>query len=529
MGQDATENLVYFVFDILYLNGYDLTKAPLLSRKKILSEVVKPSAPPENPGPVRYSEHSIGQGEALFEKACRLCLEGIMSKKIDQPYRSGRGRDWLKVKCLKSQEFVIIGFTDPSGSRAGLGALLLGVHDNKGNLRYAGRVGTGFSSQTLRNLRSRLNILVRKSSPFANPLARTDAKGVHWLKPELVGEIAFTGWTEDGLLRHPSFKGLREDKPVDDISREKVASAQKMAASSSNDSIEIAGIKITHPDRVLYPEQKITKGELAHYYEKIAEWIMPHLAGRPLTLVRCPQGRKKHCFYQRHVEDSIDASIHRIPIREGRSAASFISVDSLSGLIALVQMGALEFHTWGSTNDRIEQPDRLIFDLDPDTAVTWERLREAAQDLCARLSDLGLGSFVKTTGGKGLHVVVPIIPEQNWEQMKFFSKLIAQSIVREAPDRYTAVMSKSKRKEKIFIDYLRNGRTATAICAYSTRARPGAPVSVPLRWEELKADVRGDYFTIWNVTDRLAHLRKDPWEGYEAARRIITKSMLKQL
>jgi bifunctional non-homologous end joining protein LigD len=431
----------------------------------------------------------------------------------------------LKIKCLQSQEFVIGGFTEPSGSRVGLGALLLGVHDDHAKLRYAGCVGTGFSSQTLKDLRARLVPLKRKSPAFTNPPTGRDARGVHWIEPALVGEVAFTGWTRDGLLRHPSFKGLREDKPAVEIKREVAAPAVGDAGGSD----AIAGITLTHPDRVLYPEQNITKRELALYYEAIANWIMPHLEDRLLTLVRCPEGRRKQCFYQRHAHDGLHESVRRIPVREAGAAKSYVGVDSITGLIALVQMGVLELHTWGSRTPRLEQPDRLIFDLDPDPALPWERLRQAALALRARLSELGLSSFVKTTGGKGLHVVAPITPKQNWEWIKEFSRLVARSIVREDPARYTATMSKAKRTGKIFIDYLRNARAATAVCAYSTRAQPGAPVSVPLRWEELTADVRSDHFTVRDVPWRLARLRSDPWQDYESARRPLTRALMKKL
>jgi len=306
----------------------------------------------------------------------------------------------------------------------------------------------------------------------------------------------------------------------------KLASSRSKTT-TSDDVVQIAGVRLTHPDRVLYPDQGITKRELALYYQQIADWIMPHIKNRPLTLVRCPAGYKRQCFYQRHTRDSLDKAIHSIPIKEGQSTASYLYIDSLSGLIALVQIGVLELHTWGSRKERLEQPDRLIFDLDPDPSVSWKKLQDAAHSLRTLLSDLGLGAFVKTTGGKGLHVVVPIAPKQDWDFAKEFSKSVAHSMVRGAPDRYTATMSKSKRKGKIFIDYLRNTRTATAVCAYSSRARAGAPVSVPLRWEELAEDVRSQ-FTIRNVPERLARLRQDPWQDYEATRATLTRAMLQK-
>ncbi|HEX9272733.1 MAG TPA: DNA ligase D [Candidatus Binatia bacterium] len=525
--QNNTANLVYFVFDLLYLDGWDLTRSPLRDRKKILAQILKPRRASKTTGSLRYSEHWMGQGQELYEESCRKGLEGIISKKADQPYRSGRSRDWLKVKCSKSQEFVIGGFTEPAGSRSGLGALLVGVHDEQGNLLYAGRVGTGFTQQSLKELRSRLDSLERDSPPFIKPPKGADARGVHWVEPKLVGAVAFAEWTTDNLLRHPSFQGLREDKPVAEITREKVSHHKNPSTSSPQGNVEIAGIKLTHPDRVLFPDQGITKLELAHYYEQVADWMIPHVKERPLTLVRCPEGYKKQCFYQRHVTDSIDDPIRSIRVKEGRSTVSYVSVDSSPGLIALVQMGVLEIHTWGSRQEHLEQPDRLTFDLDPDSALPWKRVREAAQALRKRLSGLGFGVFVKTTGGKGLHVVVPITPNQDWDSAKAFARKVAEDLTAEAPELYIATMSKAKRKGKIFIDYLRNARSATAISAYSTRAHAGAPVSVPLHWDELAADVREEHFNIRNVPQRLARLRRDPWDGYEAARRPLTDRLIK--
>jgi bifunctional non-homologous end joining protein LigD len=325
---------------------------------------------------------------------------------------------------------------------------------------------------------------------------------------------------------------LREDKPAGKVKREMAAPVQKSAASKSKSSRntgadQVAGIRLTHPDRVLYPEQGITKRDLALYYQQIADWIMPHVENRPLTLVRCPEGYKKQCFYQRHARESVDGAIHSIPVKEGKAAASYLYIDSLPGLVALVQMGVLELHTWGSRKERLEQPDRIIFDLDPDPSVSWKTLCEAAQDMRSRLSELKLQTFVKTTGGKGLHLVVPIVPKQDWNFVKDFSSTVAQSMVRATPERFTATMSKSQRKGKIFIDYLRNARTASAVCAYSPRARSGAPVSMPVRWEELSEDVRSR-FTIRNTYDRLKHLRKDPWQHYEAARIALTRAMLQK-
>ena len=520
-------DFVYFAFDLLHLDGRDLRATPLLERKELLQRLLSSDPKTARAGALRYSEHWLGQGTQLFDKACEMGLEGIIAKSVDAPYRSGRSRDWLKIKCSKNQEFVIGGFTDPAGARAGFGALLLGVHDDKGALRYAGRVGTGFDDRMLRDLRARLDKLKRKSPPFANPPKGADAKGVHWVEPSLVGEVVFTEWTTDGMLRHPSFKGLREDKPAIEIGREVAAPLPQSARPAANQNDPVAGIKLTHPDRVLYPDQGITKVELAHYYEQIADWILPHLEGRPLTLVRCPEGHHRQCFYQRHTRDAVGDAIHAISVREKRKTVQYLSVDSLPGLITLVQMGVLELHTWGSRVPRIERPDRMTFDLDPGPNVSWDEVKAAAAHLRARLAELDLGAFVKTTGAKGLHIVVPIAPEQTWEYVKDFSRSVAESLVREAPERYIATMSKAKRHGKIFIDYLRNGRTASAVSAYSTRARSGATVSVPLRWQELDKDLR-DHFNIKNVPERVTRLR-NPWHDYETARRPLTTKLLRKL
>ncbi|MGH7873890.1 MAG: DNA ligase D [Candidatus Binatia bacterium] len=536
---DTGADLIYFVFDLLHLDGRNLIDEPLLTRKEILKNLLEQAQERKPRDLIRYSEHWLGAGEKLFEQACERSLEGIISKRSDQPYRSGRSRDWLKIKCVHSQEFVIIGFTDPAGARTGFGALLLGVYEEQ-TLRYAGRVGTGFTSQTLDDLRSRLDRLRQAVSPLREPPRGMSAKGVHWIKPELVGEVAFTGWTEDGLLRHPSFQGLREDKSARQIRRERTQSVEKTAGAMPSstrarrrkadlESVEIAGVELTHPNRVLYPEQGITKRELAEYYEKVADRMLPHVSGRPLTLVRCPAGQQGECFYQRNADDGIAPAIRRFPLRAGKSVKHALAIDSVAGLIALVQMGVLEIHAWGSTVKRFERPDQLTFDLDPDAAVPWKMLQQAMGELRSRLAEIGLTGFVKTTGGKGLHVVVPIAPTVDWQRAKTFSRAIAESMVAARPELYVATMSKSKRAGKIFIDYLRNARSASAICAYSTRARAGAPVALPLRWEELKLDPREDHFNIRNVPARLSKLRKHPWDDFAAARRPITAAMRKRL
>jgi bifunctional non-homologous end joining protein LigD len=523
---------VYYAFDLLYLDGYDVSMAPLEMRKATLKRVL--DAMPQH-GPVRYSDHVVGGGQAFYEAACRLGLEGMIAKRKAAPYRGGRGGDWLKVKCLQRQEFVIGGFTDPSGSRSGFGALLIGVYEDD-RLLYAGRVGTGFNTALLKTLAARLQRLQQARTPFHTRVPGP-LRDVHWVRPELVAEIAFTEWTSDNVLRHPSFQGLREDKKAIDVKREiaqppptpdqsprATEPPLKRPSRRHEEDVRIAGIHLTHPSRVLYPQEGITKRDLAVYYESIADFILPHIAGRPVMLLRCPEGHGKKCFHQKHTNRMVPDAVHSIEIKEESGKASpYLMVDDLPGLIALVQMGALELHLWGSRAGRIEYPDRMVFDLDPDEGLPWSRVVEAAELVRDQLTELGLQSWVKTTGGKGLHVVVPLTGKQTWEEVKTFSQALAERLVKEKPDRYTSKMSKAGRKGKLFLDYLRNSRGATAVAAYSTRARAGATVSTPVGWDELHGPTP-DQLTVKTVPSRLKTLKNDPWKGLWNVRQSITQS-----
>ncbi len=536
-----TGRLVYFAFDVPYCKGYDLTKTPLLERKAFLQQMLE--ALPDG-SRIVYADHIKGEGSVVYHNACRFALEGIVSKRADSSYESRRSRSWLKVKCGERQEFVIGGFTDPGGSRKGFGALLVGYYDPEGKLVYSGRVGTGFNEKILNDLYGRLDAIRAGKSPFVNPPTGYEASGVHYVKPELVCEVEFTAWTDEGILRHPSFKGLREDKSPTEIVREKppVEAAESVPAKSGEPIREAAQppavsesrsrpgptrIAVSNPDRILYPEMGVTKLALAEYYRDIADWILPHLVRRPLTLVRCPEGREKECFYQKHLGDNAPKVLRAIPIMEKDGQEYYSVLDEIEGVIALVQIGTLEIHVWGCREEDIEHPDMMVFDLDPAPDVTWERMIVAAYLLRGRLLDLGLTSFLKTTGGKGLHVVVPLVPRADWDTVKEFSKAVADGIVREFPRDYIATMSKEKRKGKIFIDYLRNGRGATSICAYSSRARQNAPVSTPVEWSELQ-DIRADSFNIENIRRRLSNLKKDPWAGYFEVKQSLTEEMRKQ-
>ena len=549
-----SEPLLFYAFDLLHLDGWSLLGSPLEERKGLLAKLFEGVT-----DPLRLSDHVAGQGPGFHRQACRFGLEGIVSKRRTSSYRSGRGSDWLKTKCISRQELVIGGYTDPSGSRQGLGALLVGVYDGDGTLRYASKVGTGFTAQSLEELARRLAPLERSEPPFVDPPRGAAARGAHWVEPELVAEIAFTEWTRDGSLRHPSFQGLREDKDPRQVVREEPAQhaiqagektdeeietmaqakpsgtdgkqkratgSRRAKAASPGRPIEVEGVRLTSPDKVLYPEQGVTKRDLADYYRSVADWILPHLAGRPLSLVRCPEGADSECFYQKHLSGTFPAALGSVEIEEkDGDVRTYVTVDDLPGLLGLVQIGVLEIHVWGSRRDRIERPDRMVLDLDPGEGVPWVRVIEAAYDCRNLLAELGLESFVKTTGGKGLHVVVPLVRTAEFDDVKAFARAVADEAVRRKSDRYLANMSKAKRKGKIFIDYLRNGRGATFVAPYSTRARPGAPVSVPIGWDELSPDLRSDAFDVTNLPRRLAGLGADPWARIGAVRQQITKAM----
>ena len=495
--------LVYLAFDLIHLDGQDLTRAPLEERKAALRRLIERAGPAGEP--IQFSDHVTGSGPAFFESVAARSLEGIVSKRRDSLYLPGRGGSWLKVKCVREQELVVVGFTEPEGSREGLGALVLAVHQD-GELAYAGRVGSGFDARTARELRQRLDAMTVEQPALARPPA---LKKAHWVEPRLLAQVRFAEWTPDGQLRHPSFKGLREDKPASEVVREGPGPA---AASPPKDRDTIGGVRMTHPERVLYPASGFTKRQLAEYYLEIADWILPHLKGRPTSLVRCPEGVDKECFYQKHSETA-PPELRRVSIEERKKAAEYLVAEDAAGLVALAQMSILEIHTWNCRYRTLEQPDRVVIDLDPAEDLPWQRVVDGARLVRERLTALELASFVKTTGGKGLHVVVPFQLGPSWDQALAFSQALALLISRERPKEYLAVMTKSRRVGRIYLDYLRNRRGSTSICAYSTRAVPAAPVSVPLHWDELDGGTRPD-FNVANVPARLRTLRQDPWQGY---------------
>jgi bifunctional non-homologous end joining protein LigD len=544
--------LVYYVFDLLYLDGMNLFKTPLEQRKHALAQILGAGQ-----GPLRDAGYIAGKCPEFFAEACKHHLEGIICKRRDRPFVPGRSADWIKVKCGRQDEFVIGGFTRPSGARIGFGALLLGYHDEQGRLRYAGRVGTGFGDKLLTELSARLQKIEQHESPFVDLQGRTgQARGVRWVKPTLVAQVTFGEWTRDGLLRHPSFQGLREDKKAADVKRERAVSlakvkqalppAQKesgsMSKSSSgkvatNGKVATSGamsatlpgsIRLTHPDKVLYPRDGITKADVAGYYASIAEWMLPHLEDRPLTLVRCPQGTAGKCFYQKHADKGLPDEIGQVTIAEKRIKIAYPVVKNVEGLLALVQMNTLEIHAWGAKIDNVEKPDRLVFDLDPDPTVPWKRVVESAQQLRRFFEELDLTVFLKTTGGKGLHLVMPVQRRATWDEARGLCEGMARAVAAADPDRYTTNMSKAVRGGKIFIDYLRNARGATAVVAYSTRAREHGPISTPISWDELPLLKSASQFTLENVPQRLATLKRDPWREIATTRQTLAKSLWKK-
>lgn len=493
------DRFVYYVFDLLYAEGFDLTPAALVDRKAVLQEIV--AALPAG-ARIRFSEHLAEDGAIMLEHAGRLGLEGIVSKRADLPYRPGRGEHWVKSKGALRQEFVILGYVPSTVARGSVGALLLGYHDG-GTLMYAGRVGTGYSHQQARTLRDDLEEITAPRPALGNSLPAGAEKGVRWAAPRLVCDVEFRGWTADRLVRQASFKGLREDKAAEEVVLEMQPDPARASAGP-----DLGGTRLTHPERILWEGPGITKQGLAEFYADIADWILPHIAGRPLSLVRCPSGVGGQHFFAKHPWHGLDAAIHRVDVGDKEP---MLAVDDLAGLLGLVQASVAEIHPWGAKADDLERPDRLIFDLDPGEGVPWRAVVAAAVAVRDRLADIGLKSFVKTSGGKGLHVVLPIAPSVDWETAKDFTRSIAQAMAKAEPERYVATMAKQAREGRIFVDFFRNARGATAVAPYSTRALADATVSTPLDWSELSDTLRADHFHIGNLRRRLDILKDDPW------------------
>jgi bifunctional non-homologous end joining protein LigD len=527
--KDGRENrFVYWIFDLLHLDGQNFTNEPLTVRKAALRRLLR--GQPRN-GPLRYTEDFEERGSAIFTHACELGLEGIVSKLRDAPYHSGRSESFIKTKCHNAQEFVVVGFTPSTAVPNAVGALTVAFYDH-GKPRYAGRVGTGYTHQTARDLWKRLNAL-RTDRPALDLPKDERRKNVIWVKPELVIETEFRGITHDGLLRQASYKGLREDKPANEVVRERPAeqvmpakqrvtrksadrkpvqrevkrspSSAPARASSGGGHVEVADVHLTHPDRVYWADVGVTKEALAAYYVDVWKLMAPHLVDRPLAIVRCPDGIAGECFFQKHIASNIKDSPLRHVVQSKEH--DVIAVEKLSDLIELAQFGALEIHVRGSRLDRLELCDRIVFDLDPDESVGWKEIVAAAQEIRDRLKAQKLKSFAKLSGGKGIHVVVPVTGA-DWETTKRFTARIAAAMTADSPQRYLAKMNKSLRKGKIFIDYFRNSREATSVVVYSTRARAGAPISMPVSWEALARTTAGNQFTLLNSKK---YLKTDPW------------------
>ncbi|RMO18648.1 ATP-dependent DNA ligase [Pseudomonas cichorii] len=519
-----SKDILYYLFDAPFLKGQDLRDTPLEERREALRQVLDK----QRSRLLRYSDAFRSGHRDIIESASAMGLEGVIGKRVGSPYVSRRNADWIKLKCRLRQEFVIVGYTAPQGSRSGFGALLLAVNDEDAGLVYAGRVGTGFSAALLKQLYKRLEALLRDTSPLARPLSPAQSRSVKWIEPQLVCEVEFAQWTREGILRQATFVGLRSDKPASDIVREYPQQVTAPSASRTAQKVNVAGIGISHPERVIDRESKAQKIDLAHFYESIADWILPHLASRPVALLRCPEGVEGEQFFQKHAERLVIPHIHKLDPALDPGHAPLMEIDTVQALIGAIQMGAIEFHTWGATHGRIETPDHMVLDLDPDPALPWRSMIEATQMLLAVLEELGLEAFLKTSGGKGMHIIVPLARQADWDSVKAFARAIAEFVSRQLPERFTAVMGPKNRVGRIFVDYLRNTRGGSTVTAYSVRARPGLPVSVPISRDELEGLQSSRQWHIGNLEQRLRQLGADPWAGYQNRQRI-TQKMWKKL
>lgn len=515
------ERITYYVFDLPFLGGQDLRQVPLQDRRETLRQLLEGRESEQ----VKYSADFDQPVDSLLDSACRLELEGLIGKRADSLYSGRRSSDWIKLKCKQRQEFVIVGYTEPKGSRNGFGALLLALHDNdSGQLRYAGKVGTGFSTTTLDSIHARLKPLEVDKPALVKPPAGAEARGVHWLKPQLLAEVAYAQMTRDGVVRHSVFHGLRDDKPATAIDLERAMPKTRVAKPSPQPML--GDQRLTHPDRVIDASSGVTKRQVAEYYAQVAPWILPQLKDRPVALVRAPDGLSGELFFQKnagqlHIPDVVSYS----KAQAGQAAMILNSAESLLGA---VQMNMLELHTWNGTDKDFDKPDRFVLDLDPDPALPWKAMLEATQLTLTLLDELGLNVFLKTSGSKGMHLVVPLTRRAGWDEVKDFSHAIVQYLARLFPERLSAVSGPKNRVGRIFIDYLRNGKGATTVCAYSLRAREGLPVSVPIWREELPQLKGANQWHIGNLAERLAEV-DDPWADLAKTRQSITARMRKQM
>ncbi|WP_434706148.1 DNA ligase D [Pseudomonas sp. Z1-12] len=540
----SSGKIAYYLFDMPYLNGMDLRKVPVQERRAALAAVLEPNESPL----LRFSDAFEETPDALLNSACQMRMEGLIGKRVGSAYVSRRSNDWIKLKCKNRQEFVVVGFSDPKGARSAFGALLLGLHDaDSGQLRYAGKVGTGFNETTLKSIYQQLLPLETKKPAVVNPPTGYEAKGVHWLEPTLLAEVAFAEMTKEGSVRHAVFHGLRDDKPAEAITQELAKPVKKTSAkkkTSTQDAPEATPakgksktkaktpamdgkVRITHPDRVIDASSGTTKLQLAEYYASVAEFILPELAERPVALVRAPEGIAGELFFQKNPErlaipgiTSLDKDLTGQPV---------MIINNAEALIGAVQMSTVELHTWNATSVDLDKPDRFVLDLDPDPALPWKSMVEATQLTLSVLDELGLKAFLKTSGGKGIHVVVPLTRKLGWDEVKGFSHAIVSHMAKLLPDRFSAVSGPKNRVGRIFIDYLRNGLGATTICAYAARTREGLPVSVPIFREEV-AELKGaNLWNVHNVHERLAEVGHEPWAGLKKTRQSITAEMRRRI
>lgn len=521
LSAENKEPALYMLFDLPYLNGLSYRGVALTARKARLEALLD-----AHPHPLlRYSEHQIGSGSAIFSQAIKSGLEGIVSKRTDSGYSGTRNGDWIKVKGRPSDEFVVIGYTEPKGARAGIGALLLGT-PIKGGYRYVGRVGTGIGDTQLRALRKSLSAAVVEDEPADTTLLpRKDRKSAIWVKPERVIEVYYQGIGGQGLLRQPAFKALREDKgPADlraPLGAAKSRATTRRAALARNREPAAEDVVITHPQREAFPGTGITKGDVAAYYRAAAARILPEISDRPLSVVRCPDGTGKACFFQKHIGTGWGEHVHGVKIKEKNTSGRYLYINGEAGLLELVQMNVLEIHPWGAYVDDPDHADRIVFDLDPHAAVKWLRVIAAAREVRKQLDSIGLQSFVRTSGGKGLHVVVPLNPPAPWDAVRAFAQGVASALAELHPDEFVAVAGEKNRTDKIFVDWLRNGLGATSVASYSLRARAHAGIAMPLAWEEIGRVKSGDAFTIRNAARRFSKSAKDPWTAIGAVKQAL--------
>ena len=528
--QNAFDNrqdrdMFLYLFDLPFLSGEDLRQQPVETRRDMLEQLL---AAHEHPM-LRFSDTFEADYHSIFKSACAMSLEGLIGKRAGSPYVSRRSADWIKLKCTQRQEFVIMGFTEPKGSRKGFGSLLLGVHDGEeGQLRYAGRVGTGFNQARISAIHDQLKELAVDSQPVQGNVP--DTRSVTWVKPQLVCEVEFGEWTQSGVVRQPVFIALRSDKPPRQIVREEPMSAAQVEQVMGRKLVsgKVAGVRISNPQRVIDQQSGFTKGDLAGFYASICEWIMPHLSGRPVSLLRAPDGTGGQQFFQKHAERLAIPHIRQLDQKLDPEHDPYMEVNNIKALVGAVQMGTIEFHGWGAGSRNLDQPDRLTLDLDPDPDLPWRSMIEATELVLAVLDELGLESWLKTSGGKGMHIIIPLARHADWDTVKAFSRAISTFMARQLPDRFTAKMGPRNRVGKIFIDYLRNQHGASTVVAYSVRARPGLPVSVPIAREELQQLRGAGQWHVGNLAERLAQLKEDPWAGFHHRQRI-KKGWWKQL